>query len=282
MQEGRPVRLWYQSLSRPDAWAGYQDTLRRILDTAREPDTEIELHGIERTGGIANQYRYLEYLEIGEVIENLQAAMRRGFDAFLIGNIADPGLRECREIADIPVLGLCESSLHVASIMGGNFALVTLNEKYTPRIVENVDRAGLRSRLQGTYRLALDRILDLGQGFGAEENRHRLVAAFQEVAGTAVDQGAEVVIPAGGVAMALLAEAGIHDAGRGAPLLNGILALVKAAEMAVGLNRRMGGRFVSKRLLYAPPGAGQMAEIRRHYGDVYPTFPITGVGGEPA
>ena len=71
--------------------------------------------------------------------------MREGYDAFLIGNIADPGLHEAREIANIPVLGLCESALHVACMMGANFSLVTINEKFTPRIVENVVRYGLRS-----------------------------------------------------------------------------------------------------------------------------------------
>jgi len=88
-----------------------------------------------------------------------------------------------------------------------------------------------------------------------------------------VEQGAEVVIPAGGVAMALLADAGVHDAGRGAPVLNGITALIKMGEMAVRMNRLMGGRFLSKRLAYAPPGEDQIAEIRTHYGAVYPTVP---------
>ena len=80
--------------------------LRRILNQIKDPDTEIEVHGITKIGGLADQFRYLEYLETGEVMENVQTAMRNGFDAFLIGNIGDPGIRECREIANIPVLGL--------------------------------------------------------------------------------------------------------------------------------------------------------------------------------
>ena len=72
------------------------------------------------------------------------ARCSEGFDAFLIGNIADPGLQEAREIADIPVLGLCELALHVACMMGASFSLVTINAKFTPRIVENVRRYGLQ------------------------------------------------------------------------------------------------------------------------------------------
>jgi allantoin racemase len=101
--------------------------------------------------------------------------------------------------------------------------------------------------------------------------RDRIIATFLASARATVEDGAEVVIPAGGVAMALLADAGIHDAGRGAPVLNGITALIKMGETAVRMRRLMGGRFVSKRLAYAPPGVEQIREIRAHYGQVYPT-----------
>jgi hypothetical protein len=44
-------------------------------------------------------------------------------------------------------------------------------------------------------------------------------------------------------------------------------------EAAVKMNRIMGGKFLSKRLYYAPPGTDQIDEIRKYYGDVYPTVP---------
>lgn len=267
------MKLWYQSMSRSAAWGHYHPVLRRIIDGVKDVGTEVVVHGITQIGGVADQYRYLEYLESGEVMRNVVTAMDQGYDAFLIGNIADPGLRECREIANIPVLGLCETALHLASIMGASFSLVTLNEKFTARILENVDRAGLRTRLAGTARMQMERILDLKEGFTDPEARTRILAQFQAAAAETVDRGAEVVIPAGGVAMALLADAGIHDAGRGAPILNGITSLIKMGEMAVRMNRLMGGRFTAKRLAYAPPGEDQIAEIRKHYGPVYPTVP---------
>src|ERR1700733_13424563 len=188
------MKLWYQSMSRFKAkWNGYPDALEKILNTIKDPGTEIEIHGITKIGGFADQYRYLEFLETGEVMENLHTAMARGFDAFLIGNIADPGLRECREIANIPVLGLCETSLHVACMMGANFSLVTINEKFTPRIVENVTRAGLRDRLAAVNRMSIDRILDLKEGFDDPVARERIVAQFNQAARANTDAGAEVV-----------------------------------------------------------------------------------------
>jgi allantoin racemase len=267
------MKLWYQSMSRFKAkWNGYPEALEKVLNSIKDPGTEIEIHGITKIGGFADQYRYLEFLETGEVMENLHTAMARGFDAFLIGNIADPGLRECREIANIPVLGLCETSLHVACMMGANFSLVTINEKFTPRIVENVTRAGLRDRLAAVHRMKVDRILNLDAGFTDMAIQKDLIEQFQAAAKANTDAGAEVVIAAGGVVMALLAHAGVHTTPSGAPILNGITNLVKMGEFAVKMDKIMGGTFTSKRLQYAPPSADQIEEIREYYGaDIYPT-----------
>ena len=41
----------------------------------------------------------------------------------------------------------------------------------------------------------------------------------------------------------------------------------------VKINRIMGGGFLSKRLYYAPPNSDQIDEIRKYYGNIYPTVP---------
>src|SRR5215813_73768 len=234
------MKIWYQSMSRFETkWKSYPKYLRRILDQVKDPDTEIEVHGITKIGGFADQYRYLEYLETGEVMENVHTALKRGFDAFLIGNIIDPGLRECREIANIPVLGLCETTCHVGCITGAGFSLVTINEKFTPRVIENVGRYGLRDRLVAVNRMKLDRIADIDHAFNDPTARASAIEQFQAAAKANTDAGAEVVIAAGGVPMALLAYAGVHTTPSGAPILNGITTLVKMGEMAVRLNRIM-------------------------------------------
>lgn len=265
------MKLWYQSMSRQKAWGHYNEALRRILDRVKDPDTEIEVHGITKRGGLADQFHYLDYLESGEVMENVQIATKRGFDAFLIGNIGDPGIHACREIATMPVLGLCETALHTACLMGRNFSLVTINEKFTPRIIDNVHRYKLERRLAAVNRMTIDRINDLDAGFTNAKARKRIFDQFMKAADANVEQGAEVIIAAGGVVMALLAEFGVHQAAKNTPILNGIVSLVKMGEAAVKMNRIMGGNFLSKRLYYAPPGSDQIDEIRKYYGDVYPT-----------
>jgi allantoin racemase len=53
-------------------------------------------------------------------------------------------------------------------------------------------------------------------------------------------------------------------------VLCGPLALVQQGQAAVKLRRAMGGRFTSRRGAYGQPPPGQIAELRRYYGVVYP------------
>jgi allantoin racemase len=273
------MKIWYQALARENAWGGYHSFVIEHLNRIKDPGTEIEVHGTTKWGGVADQFSYLEYLAGVELLENVQTAMRRGFDAFLIGNIADPALREAREIANIPVLGLCESTCHVACLMGGNFGFVTLNEKFIPRVVENVDRYGLRSRFIGTRPMKLDRILNMKAGFSDPAAARVICDEFLATAEALVADGAEVVIAAGGVGMALLEKMGIHEVRPGVPVLNGATAMLKLGEAAVKIGGLTGGVFTSKRLRYAPPSADQIDEIRKFCGDVYPSVKSPSVKG---
>jgi allantoin racemase len=267
------MKIWYQSLTRPDAWPAYNNALRTVLEHAKDSDTRVEVHGIEARGGIGDQYRYLEFIETQEVLSNVERATRDGYDAFLIGNIGDPGLREAREIATMPVLGLCETSTHLACMMGANFALVTGNAKHAPRIVENVTKYGLTSSMFGVRQMSVNRLVDLDQGFSDPSAGRALVEEFLAAARAHAQDGAEVIIPAVGVLMTLLARHDVHEAMPGIPILNGVTALLKMGEATVRMRRAMGGVWTSRRAMYAMPPAEQMNELRAHYGQVYPAIP---------
>lgn len=264
------MKIWYQSLTRANAWPAYNKALRAVLDRARNAGTEIEIHGIEQRGGIGDQYRYLEFIEAQEVLANVEKATRQGFDAFLIGNIGDPGLREAREITSMPVLGLCETSAHLACMMGANFALVTGNTKHAPRILENIHKYGLAAKLASVRAMTVSRLVDLDQGFADPAAGRELVGQFLAQARSHVEDGAEVVIPAIGVLMVLLATHGISEVVPGIPVLNGVTALLKMGETAVALRQTMGGVWTSRAAMYAAPPPEQMDELRAYYGDVYP------------
>ena len=74
------MKLWYQSLTARDAWQGDNRGIAHPARRVRDPQTEIEVHGIAKRGGIGDQYRYLEFIEAQEVLENVERASREGFD----------------------------------------------------------------------------------------------------------------------------------------------------------------------------------------------------------
>ena len=263
------MRLFYQSfgVSRGSRDGAYGQLLKRIVDSAAAPGTEISVNGLSPHRAIAEQYRYLEFLDTAEVLENGLRAESEGYDAFLIGNIFDPGLHELRELLNIPVLGLCESSVHVACLMGATFSLINVNPKFTHRIVESIKLQALASRLVSVEQMKLDRpgVFDLALRNDAA--KAEIVGQFVECARRSLKKGAEVLYS--GSLMALLADAGVHQIDA-APVLNGLIAIVKVAELAVGM-RRITGNFTSKHLIYAPPSGKLLADIREAYGaHVYP------------
>lgn len=262
------MKLWYQSLARQARTLDYGTDLMKVIHAVVEPGTTVDIQGLEQSAGIGAHLRFLEYHDTREVIDNALRAEKEGYDAFLIGNITDAGLREARELLNIPVLGLSETTLHVASMMGANFGLVAIAERWKPRLMENVERCGLREKLVGIETMETSP-LDLRKAFRDEARRRDVIARFSAAAEKLLAKGAEVIIPAGGEVSVFVIEAGVFELER-APVVNGIFELLKMGEMAVKL-RALTGRFTSKRFTYAPPEGDFLARIREHYGpDVYP------------
>jgi Asp/Glu/hydantoin racemase len=265
------MRLYYQTLgmSRGSKSGHYGQLLHRMIEGAVAPGTTIDIFGLAPHRAVADQYRYLEFLDTAEVIENGLKAQADGYDAFLIGNFFQPGLHELRELLTIPVLGLSESSVSMACLMGPSFSLINVNPKFNRRIVEGITLQGLAGRMVSVEMLTVERPGTFDIALQDAATRDGIVAQFTETAKRALDKGAEVLIPAGGSLMAVLLQAGVQDID-GAPVLNGITALVKTAEMAVQM-KALTGTFTSKRLTYAPPRGKILADARASYGaQIYP------------
>jgi len=272
------MKLWFQSLIRPvdhnhAPVASLEATpfgviLRKLLNACASPGTQIHIEGLSQSSGMGVHYRFLEYNDTKEVIYNAIRAEKEGYDAYMIGNISDAGLREAREMVNIPVLGACESTLHFACMMGATFGMITISEKWTPRLVENVRRCGLESRLVGCE--ALDTSpLELKRAVHDQALRDGVVTDVLAASRRLLRRGAEVVVPAGGDVVVFLTEAGIYQI-EGAPILVSHAALVKMAEAAVRM-REMTGVFTSKHLQYAAPSGEFLRRVRDYYGpDVYP------------
>ena len=82
------MKIWYQSVTRNGRFPAYNDVLRRVIDRVKDPDTEVEIQGIERQGGTGDQYRYLAFLQTVEVLENVHRAIEEGLTHFSLAILA--------------------------------------------------------------------------------------------------------------------------------------------------------------------------------------------------
>jgi allantoin racemase len=258
------TRILYLSLSNAQYSANYFPFLRSYVDDFVGPDVEVELRGA-RVGRI-DSFRFWEALDSISILDSVLEAEQRGFDAVAIGNILDPALREARSMVDIPVLGLGETCMTTACLMGSQFSLVGVNPYFGGRFEENVAKYGLKERLAGIECMDLTPH-ELDACFSDESGRERALESFRRAARSTLDRGAEVIIPAGGRITAFLNAQNVREVD-GAPVLDGTATLLGMTLAAVRI-RSAAGTFVSRRRLYAKAPEALIRSAAAEYAESY-------------
>jgi Asp/Glu/hydantoin racemase len=258
------TKILYLSMSQEKYSTNYFPFLLDYVRTVASSDTEVVIRG-NRVGRV-DSYRFWESLDHVSILDSVLEAEQSGFDAVAIGNMLDPGLREARSMVNIPVVGLGETSMLTACMMGSRFGLISVNRYMGGRFDENVSRYGLRERMAGLEYMGLTPH-ELDACFSDEAARQRATDAFREAARATLAAGAEVIIPAGGRIVAFLIANRIREVDD-APVLDGITALITAAESAVRLHASM-GTFVSRRRLYAKAPEATIRAVAAEYAESY-------------
>jgi allantoin racemase len=257
-ESSRPARLWYQSFVHPTEQAPYIERLQAALDAAADPGIRFEVNGLDPPDHLFHPLT--EFRCAAQTIRNALEAERAGYDAFVIGHFQEPGLLEIRGAVDIPAIGLGETNLLAALSMGGRLGLVTIDPVFIDWHERQVKAHGLEQRVTGVRAIHVD-LPGFMRAFTDEASYAQVRAEFVEQVRPLVAEGAEVIIPAGGLPMLLFARERplVID---GALVLNGIAVVAKAAEMALAL-RRLTGSVVSRRGTYAKASAQCVEEYLR-------------------
>jgi Asp/Glu/hydantoin racemase len=231
-----PARICYQSFVDPQEQRPYMLRLQQALAAYAAPQARFDVLGIsppDRYLSPLTEFRCADW-----AIRNGIRAQEQGYHAFVIGHFQEPGLVECRAALDIPVVGLGEATMLYACTLGRAFGLVTINPVFIPWHRNQITGLGLGQRCAGV-RAVDTQVATYMQAFEDESVYQQVKEEFWRQAEPLVEAGAEVVIPAGGLPMLLLArEVGLTV--RGAVVLNGIATVVAAAEAALRLYRQTG------------------------------------------
>jgi allantoin racemase len=259
-EASRLIRLWYQSFVHPKEQLPYIERLQNLLDASASPGIKFEVHGLEPPDHFFHPLT--EFHCAAQTIRNALKAERAGYDGFVIGHFQEPGLLEIRGSVDIPVVGLGEASLLAAMSMGRQLGLVTIDPNFIDWHERQITAYGFGQRVTGVRAIHVD-LPGFMRAFTDEARYAQVRGDFVNQVRPLVAEGAEVIIPAGGLPMLLFARECpfVID---GALVLNGIVTVAKAAEMAISLHR-LTGSVVSRRGSYAKASAECVEEYLSNY-----------------
>lgn len=217
----------------------YANLVKVLKKTARE-DTEIEVH-FNKHSSYMVEFSYMELLNNVSLINGIVEAEKQGYDAAIIGCGNDPGLQQARQAVDIPVIGVTESAMHLACLLGHKFGVITVARQLIPICERNIRLYGLESRLAGPvkqYQLGSNPMMALMEMFLQPE---KINPQFEELCIECINNGAEVIIPA---CCALSPATSLINykmvTGKKVPVIDVTQAAVKTAEMLIDLKRTIG------------------------------------------
>lgn len=245
------IRIVSAIVSRPEGISKEEMERRRKEQSERRlklykvcAGTEVDTVGIER-GSATIESRYDEIYAIPEIVKRVKEAEQEGVDACIVNCFADPGVRACREVVKMLVLGPCESSLLAASALCNKFSVITVLKSVAGIIHENAKIYGVADKVASV------RAVDIPVHDLHADNEKTAKALFEEGKRAVNEDGAEVLV-LGCTGMTGMAERLSHELN--VPVIDPIPTAVKLAEMLVGL-----GLSHSKLAFPVPP------EKKRYY-----------------
>ncbi len=250
-----PIRILWQSSTPITRYPAYNEAIIAHAARVLGPHVEVVVRGTLRpTFGTYTRAAF--FLKSSDMMDSIVAAADEGFDGVGIGCFLDPILHELREILDIPVMGLAETGMHMACMLGQRFAVLSHSEALNVKVYDSLaERYGLRARMSGMHAvdLPMDALEKAITGDPAPA-----VVLLHEAGAKLVAQGAEVIVPGCGLLNLLCVQQGLNQIA-GAAVLDVTGALLKMTETMVML-RRVSGTGVSRTGYYARPAE---ADVRR-------------------
>ena len=260
------MKIWHQSLTSINKVPQYRDAIMNHVSRVARPDVEVVLHGMQEETypthypGHFITHSYLQNLHREQFVRAALMAEAAGYDAMFIGTIPDVGLLEARTLVDIPVVGYGQASFHMASMLGDRIGVVNFLTPLADELRQNAARYGLGGKLGPIVSLEVG-FDDVLAGFNDPEP---VIAAFHRAAETAIEQGADVIVPGEGPMNVFLATHGISRIGD-VPVIDSFAAGIKMCESLADL-RRVSGVYMTRRGYYnSKPPAEAVARLRELY-----------------
>ena len=230
-------KIWWQSSTRDGGFPAYKAAVEAHAKRFLSPGFELEMHGVPYG---TSELGWLSFKTMNdhEILNSMLRAGDEGYDAIALGCFQDPVMQEGRELLDIPVFGMCETSVKWAQFYGRRPAIINYDRPVSRKsLVLLQHNYGVLESMSPTvyYDMPLDL---LGKAFDAPD---QVLALSLDAAKRAVEQGADVIIPGCGLLNLVLANNGVNRVpGTSVPIMDVTAILMKVIEAAVILRKETG------------------------------------------
>ena len=262
------MRIWHQSFTVLQDLPAYANAMQTHLARTLRPDTEIVFHGqMEGTypgnyPGDDIGYGFLYAMHGMQWVEAGRTAERDGFDAYAMCTMPNPMLREIRAVLDIPVIGFGETCFHLATMFGQRFGMMLFIDRMIPLYREQIRAYGFADKC-GAIRPSG---LTFNEMLAGYTDPAPLIEKFTEAARRMIrEDGVDVIIPGEVPLNVLLAINGVNRVDD-VPILDGLTATMKMAEMMIDLKRATGITHSRHGWFNGVKSKERVAEVATFYG----------------
>ncbi|ROQ56105.1 allantoin racemase [Rathayibacter sp. PhB152] len=198
-------------------------------------------------GPASIESHYDEALAVPGLLHEIVRGDAAGSDGYVVACFGDPGIDAAREIARGPVIGIAEAAMHMATLVGRRFSVVTTLSRTSGRAWDIAHRAGFDRACAGVHACDIP-VLELDD---PHSDARRVI--LEECAAALASDGSDVIV---------LGCAGMADLCRdlsrelGVPVIDGVASAVRLVEGLVAM-----GVTTSRRDEFAAPRPKEMTGL---------------------
>lgn len=234
-----PIRIWFQKHTAHGVYPLLDQMYQTHLSRLCGADAEVAFHTLPKEAydsdlpAAAVRFGAVEVLFAQHFWRSALRAEEGGYDAFVIGTSQDPGLREARALAGIPVLGYGETAFFWAASSGVRFGIVGFIPELREILEENIERYGLSRWYRGAaYLLSGRKTMSAALSGDSDSFLTEFTSCVRDLAA----RGAQVIIPGEGLPNEALVALGVTRVD-GVPIIDADGLLIRSAIQQAELTR---------------------------------------------
>jgi allantoin racemase len=255
------MKIWWQSSTPIHRLHDYRNSLTDQLNGLKRPDNVVHVNGVDN-GSMDLHYNAVVAINSygpGGVLNKIIQAEEQGYDAVAIGCFLDPAMQEAREVLDIPVFGLGETTMMMACMYGHKFSGVAFHKKQSQYYDKKAYEYGLSDRHIPFGDLGID-FTEVQKGFSdPRQMTERFISECRRLG----EQGAEVILAACATVNAIIRREKIKEVD-GILVMDCNAVLLKHTEAMAELHKSIGLSH-SRQLLFQGPERKSLDDWMRIY-----------------